>query len=294
MITETLKRIQDLDAKAMQSCRLHLDHLTKPVDSLHAFENIAIKLAGVSGHAIPKQSDMKKTLILVTPDPAVLKSKKVNLVNIFADHVCSDIVFLPLTHSIFPDNKLTSDAIEKLICIGINFAQQQINSGARILGIGLTSANEETPSLLKSVAESFPLFGRNPQDQLINTNCHDIAVLVGLIIGACAGRSIIVLDGPETALAAYYANCMSPLIKQFFIGSHIPINSEHQLLLERMNIPTYLSLDFNTFCGMGAILGMSVINATFHILNDMKTFDEAKVAIEQDGPGSRRQSDSFY
>ena len=42
--------------------------------------------------------------------------------------------------------------------------------------------------------------------------------------------------------------------------------------------------------GTGAAMGMSLIDASLHVLNDMKTFGAAEVAIAQDGPGALKQS----
>jgi len=41
--------------------------------------------------------------------------------------------------------------------------------------------------------------------------------------------------------------------------------------------------------GTGAALGMTLIDGSLHVLNDMKTFAEARVAIAQDGPGAQTQ-----
>ena len=37
-------------------------------------------------------------------------------------------------------------------------------------------------------------------------------------------------------------------------------------------------------------MGMSIIKASLHVLNDMKTFGEAEVAVAQDGPGALKQT----
>ena len=40
---------------------------------------------------------------------------------------------------------------------------------------------------------------------------------------------------------------------------------------------------------LGSTMGLSVLDAGMHMLNDMKTFGEASVNVAVDGPGSKRQ-----
>ncbi|MGE5530021.1 MAG: nicotinate-nucleotide--dimethylbenzimidazole phosphoribosyltransferase [Patescibacteria group bacterium] len=51
---ETLARIGGLDAAAMAQARAHLDNLTKPPGSLGMLEEIAIRLAGITGQPRPE------------------------------------------------------------------------------------------------------------------------------------------------------------------------------------------------------------------------------------------------
>jgi len=39
-----------------------------------------------------------------------------------------------------------------------------------------------------------------------------------------------------------------------------------------------------------AALGLKLVDASLHMLNDMKTFSEAQVAVATDGPGAGRQT----
>ena len=44
--------------------------------------------------------------------------------------------------------------------------------------------------------------------------------------------------------------------------------------------------------GVGAVLGISLIHAALHVLNDMKTFGEVAVSVAEDGPGALVQDPS--
>jgi nicotinate-nucleotide--dimethylbenzimidazole phosphoribosyltransferase len=273
----------------MELCRLRIDNLTKPLNSLHSFEHIADKLAGISGNARPRKSDMKKTLVLISHASDSLDKNIDNVVRIFADHVSAELVTFDLPRVECENGNLSQKAIETCICAGICLANTLTGSGTKILGIGVTKTGSDLSQLINSadsidrdVAGICSILAHHPSGP-------QIAVLVGLILGAAAGKALIILDGPETALAGYLASRLSPLSKEYLIGSHAPFNLDHQRILGFMNLPTYLHLDLQDSCGIGALLGMSLINASFHILSDMKTFGEADVAVAQDGPGALRQ-----
>jgi nicotinate-nucleotide--dimethylbenzimidazole phosphoribosyltransferase len=62
------------------------------------------------------------------------------------------------------------------------------------------------------------------------------------------------------------------------------------MALEKLGMKAHLYLDLPLGDGTGAALGMRLLDASLHVLNDMKTFGEAAVAVAQDGPGALRQS----
>ncbi|MGI6037012.1 MAG: nicotinate-nucleotide--dimethylbenzimidazole phosphoribosyltransferase [Limnochordia bacterium] len=57
-----IKKIGNLDVKAMEKAQGHLDSLTKPPGSLGVLERIAVQLAGITGEIIP---DLRNKVILV-------------------------------------------------------------------------------------------------------------------------------------------------------------------------------------------------------------------------------------
>ena len=56
------------------------------------------------------------------------------------------------------------------------------------------------------------------------------------------------------------------------------------LRLLKLKVP--LTLGMNLGEGTGAALGISLLKASMHILNDMRTFGEAEVSVAEDGPGA--------
>ncbi|WP_425058248.1 Nicotinate-nucleotide--dimethylbenzimidazole phosphoribosyltransferase [Sporomusa carbonis] len=226
------------------------------------------------------------------------------------------------TKNIVQSPAMTREQAIRAIEVGIKIARQEIAKGSQVLGLGEMGIANTTPSTAiiacfsaNSLAE---LTGRgtgisdialNKKIQVIGTalavNCPDkndpldvlskvggleIAGLVGVILGAASGGAAIVLDGLITSAAALIAVKMAPQVKDYLVGSHFSVEPAHKVALELIGIPAYLKLDMRLGEGTGAALGMSLINASLHVLNDMKTFGEAGVAVAQDGPGALKQN----
>ena len=205
---------------------------------------------------------------------------------------------------------MTRQEALRAIDVGIKAAREEVDRGIRILGLGEMSADSSIPSeaviacysnkslqeltnrseiIAAALAVNCP-DRSDPIDILRKVGGFDIAGLVGVILGAAASGAAVVLDGMITSAAALIAVQIAPTVKEYLIGSHFSVEPAHQEALALLDIPAYLQLDMNIGDGTGAALGMSIITAALHVLNDMKTFGEAEVAVAQDGPGALRQN----
>jgi nicotinate-nucleotide--dimethylbenzimidazole phosphoribosyltransferase len=358
MFDDLISSIRPLDAEAMDKCQFRLDNLTKPLGSLHSFENLARQMSGITGKARPRS--LRKSIILMAGDhgvaaeevsacPQEVTAQMVHnfcrggaAVNVFAEHVAADLVLvdvgvaselpssLPVHHekiaygtqNIVYNPAMTREETIRAIEVGIKIARQQVEKGAQILGLGEMGIANTTPStaiiacyspkplteltgrgtgisderLTKKirVIETALVVNRpdknDPLDVLSKVGGLEIAGLVGVILGAAAGGAAVVLDGLITAAAALIAVKLTPKVKDYLVGSHLSVEPAHQAALELIDVPAYLHLDMRLGEGTGAALGMSLINASLHVLNDMKTFGEAAVAVAEDGPGALRQN----
>ena len=54
-------------------------------------------------------------------------------------------------------------------------------------------------------------------------------------------------------------------------------------------LPEMITAEIDAPAGIVGILGLEIVYAALHIMNDMKTFTEAKVAVAIDGAGAGRQ-----
>ncbi len=226
------------------------------------------------------------------------------------------------TQNITQGPAMTREQAIRAIGVGIRIARKEIEKGAQVLGLGEMGISNTTPSTAiiacYSTLSINELTGRgtgisdvtlDKKVKVIETalafNCPDkndpidvlskiggleIAGLVGVILGAASGGAAVVLDGLITSAAALVAFKMAPAVKDYLVGSHFSVEPAHKVALDMIGIPAYLNLDMRLGEGTGAALGMSLINASLHVLNDMKTFGEAEVTVAQDGPGALKQS----
>jgi nicotinate-nucleotide--dimethylbenzimidazole phosphoribosyltransferase len=82
---------------------------------------------------------------------------------------------------------------------------------------------------------------------------------------------------------------LAPEARDYLVASHIGIEPQ-QAVLGRLGLKAHLHLELICSNGTGAALGIRLLDASLHMLNDMRTFGEAEVAVAQDGPGALRQS----
>ncbi|MDF2635787.1 MAG: Nicotinate-nucleotide--dimethylbenzimidazole phosphoribosyltransferase [Pelosinus sp.] len=225
------------------------------------------------------------------------------------------------TNNITQGPAMTREQAIKAIEIGITIANEEIKKGANVLGVGeMGIANTISSAAIIACYSQVPvatlagedsnlsqgLFDKkvaiinhsitinspnrnDPVDVLAKLGGFETAGLVGVILGAAAGKASIVLDGLVTSAAALLAVKMAPQVKDYLIGSHFPPEPAHKVALDLIGIPAHLHLNISSGEGIGAALGMSLLNASLHVLNDMKTFGDAEVAVAQDGPGALKQ-----
>jgi nicotinate-nucleotide--dimethylbenzimidazole phosphoribosyltransferase len=361
LINKTIETIGPLDAAAMEKCQARLDNLTKPLGSLHALEQLTVKLAGITGKARP--SELKPSIILmaadhgvtdegvsaypkeVTPQMVVNFCRGGAAINVFAKHVGAELVLVDIgvacdladlpglrrekicygTANIAKGPAMSREQAINAISVGIKVANEQLEKGINVIGLGEMGIGNTTPSsavvacyssktvseltgrgtgiadaafankirvIEQALAVNKPLID-DPLDVLAKVGGLEIAGLVGVILAAAAGRAMVVVDGLITAAAALIAVKMAPKLGSYLIGSHLSCEPAHKEALSLIGIPAYLQLEMRLGEGTGAALGISLVDAGLHVLNDMKTFAEAQVAVAQDGPGVLKQRVDF-
>lgn len=315
-IEQVICSIKPLDKIAMEKCQLRLDNLTKPLGSLHSFEHLALQMAGITRNSRPRI--FRKSIILMVDKVGVVNEVSDFLINLFAEHVAANLVLVDPaceTQSITKNMTVTREQTIQAIEAGIRTAYEEVGNGSRVLGLGEVGIVNTTPSVaiiacycpkkIDELAASHTKLTNDFYKNMQAVNCPqsndplgvlsragslEIAGMVGVMLGAAACGAAVVLDGLSTIAAALIAVKLAPSVKDYLVGSHYGVEPAHRVALDIIGVPAYLDLDLHTNVGIGAALGMSLINASLHVLHDMKTFGEAEVAVAQDGPGTLRQS----
>ena len=99
------------------------------------------------------------------------------------------------------------------------------------------------------------------------------AALSGALQGAAAGGSLILPGDARTDRIAREISEENAALRPCIL--HI--------------LPDMLTIDAELTAGIAGILGMEIVHAALHVVNDMKTFTETGVAVAIDGAGAGRQ-----
>jgi nicotinate-nucleotide--dimethylbenzimidazole phosphoribosyltransferase len=277
MLESVIQSIRPLDEEAMSKCQVRLDNLTKPLGSLHSFEHIARQLAGIT--RVPRPLNLPAALVIVNGS---LRTQ--GMLDVFADQVGAKVIVYEVDHEFDWNQARVAD----LLAQGVKIAGSATDTGVRVVGSGMVGAF--APSIVSEILSWYSAGAKEPMNALTIAKSPELAGMVGVILGAAAGGAAVVLDGVETCLAALIAVRIAPQVREYLIGSHIEEGSVHAECLQLLTVPGYLFLGMNIGQGVGAALGISLIRASLHVLNDMKTFGATSVPIAEDGPGALVQN----
>jgi len=121
---------------------------------------------------------------------------------------------------------------------------------------------------------------RDPLDVLAKVGGLEIAGLVGVILGAAAHGTPVLVDGFISGAAALVAAALQPLVKEFLIASHCSAEPGHRAVLRELSLSPLLDLELRLGEGTGAALAMPLVEAALAIYREMATFKDAGVSEE--------------
>ena len=117
----------------------------------------------------------------------------------------------------------------------------------------------------------------DPLDVVAKVGGFEIAGLAGVILGAAARKVAVVLDGFITGAAALVAVGLCPTARDYLIAAHRSVEPGHAYLLQHLGLRPLLDLDMRLGEGTGAVLAMSLLEASLRLLREMATFTSAGV-----------------
>lgn len=213
------------------------------------------------------------------------------------------------TNNFAHDTAMTRQDAVLAIEAGIRAANAEIQAGTRLLiagdlGIGNTTSSaaiaaamtEQPVSQVTGMGSGIGLLGwrrkcevieqalamhlpdpNDPIDVLSKVGGFEIAALAGLMIAGAAARVPVLLDGIAAAAAAAIAVKLCVGAKSFVIAGHTSVEPGHAAILEYLDISPVLDLDLAIGEGAGALMALPILEAAVATLNDMATFDDARI-----------------
>lgn len=251
-----------LSQRAMEEAQERIDNLAKPIYSLGRLEHIAVRLAGILHDARPSTKLPCALLRASSPLGFCEESPIVRAFILHAQLAPSLPVYLgahmPLEHAWAIGRGVIRSLAKDfpLVALSLNMWQDERKA--------FLQACQQTQNV-KEPAELFAL--------LPKSLAPAAAFFLGAILEGAAQPMLLILDDEPTEQLAMFA-------ERFSIGA-----KEHVLHIE----PQLLDLSVQMTGGVIASLGTRVVNATLHMVNDMKTFAEASISVANDGPGFGRQ-----
>lgn len=103
------------------------------------------------------------------------------------------------------------------------------------------------------------------------------AGLAGLMLGAAALRTPVILDGVISGAAALVAAAIAPDSVTAMIAGHRSVEPGAQLALTQLRLRPLLDLDLRLGEGSGAALVLGLVQSSARVLRDVATFDGAGV-----------------
>ncbi|TEB12696.1 Nicotinate-nucleotide--dimethylbenzimidazole phosphoribosyltransferase [Pelotomaculum sp. FP] len=350
MLYQTINQIGDLDRKAMEEAQKRLDSLIKPPGSLGVLEEMAIRLAGITGKAKPRVQG--KSVIVMAGDHGVVDEgvsvapREVTVqmmqamvngvagIGVLARHAAARLVVVDVgvltpaalpgvvqrkvragTGNIAAGPAMSRDEAVQALEVGIEVAQSEIDAGSSLLATGDMGIGNTTPSSailaafggytaeeatgrgtmvndevmrlkISAIARALAKNRPDPEDALdvlAKVGGLEIAGLAGVILGAAARRTPVLIDGFITTAAALVAFKLQPKSREYMIASHLSGEQGHRLMLDLLDLRPVIHLQMRLGEGTGAALTMSLVEAATKIMREMASFDEAGVSdLEED------------
>ena len=140
---------------------------------------------------------------------------------------------------------------------------------ARGIPVHILTSNDskETYAVAYQLARTHPLLILGAYEQ------EDCTPITDVLHGAATGGSLILPGDARADDIAHKTEEKSPALAPYIL--HV--------------LPDMLTLDAHLTAGIAGILGIEIVRAALHIINDMKTFTETGVAVAIDGAGAGRQ-----
>ncbi len=198
------------------------------------------------------------------------------------------------------------DAIQKGIKLAQEAAKRQVDIiGTGDMGIGNTTAASAIMSVCgnrspeevtgrgtgindKTLARKIEVIEKaihinhpdpnDPIDILSKVGGFEIGGIAGLILGAAATHTPVVVDGLISGAGAVIALKLNPIVADYIFTSHQSQEPGHQVFFELLDRPALFDFGLRLGEGTGAALAIHMIEAGVKIYSEMASFTKAGVS----------------
>lgn len=152
-------------------------------------------------------------------------------------------------------------------------------AGATGSGTGLSPAGvDHKVGVIRRALEVNAALLIDPLGTLAALGGLEIAGLAGVVIGAAASKTCVVVDGFISGAAALAALRICPACADYMFPSHRSVEPGHSVVLDALGHDPVLELDMRLGEGTGAALAFGIIDAACRMISGMATFAEAGVS----------------
>ncbi|MDX1432194.1 MAG: nicotinate-nucleotide--dimethylbenzimidazole phosphoribosyltransferase [Gammaproteobacteria bacterium] len=147
---------------------------------------------------------------------------------------------------------------------GIAFKRSVLERAAARVHAALEDADPATPGGALAV--------------LAECGGFEIAMMAGAMLGAASCRALVVVDGFIAGAAALTARTVAADINPYLVWAHRSAERGHAAMLESLDAVPLLDLGMRLGEGTGAALAVPLLRAAAAVINDMASFEEARVS----------------
>lgn len=115
-------------------------------------------------------------------------------------------------------------------------------------------------------------------DVLAKVGGFELGGLAGVMLGAAASRSLVVIDGFNAGAAAMVAHALQPESKQYLMGSHLSAEQAHHKMAEVLGLRLCVNMGLRLGEATGASLVVNFLDAAIKLLAEMAVFQAAGTA----------------
>jgi nicotinate-nucleotide--dimethylbenzimidazole phosphoribosyltransferase len=156
-------------------------------------------------------------------------------------------------------------------------------SPAEVTGRGTGVDDARLQHKIGLIEEALRLHAPANQATLAKLGGFEIGVMAGLMIGAAAQRTPVLVDGLICTAAALIARQFQPAVQDYLVAGHRGAEPGHAIALAWLGLEPLLQLELRLGEGTGALLALPIVEAAMRTLQEMATFTSAGVSPQDAG-----------